>query len=379
MTAIGSAPAIKSLVAEAESALTRIKKEVVSSHDIIPRTELSAFNPQKVKEYYDKYGFRVVRYLQYNVVYGKAERACNAALNEVFKELQFPSSAFPIAMTKFGVGECQAVMNLGAARLFSLNPCVISLTSDPGLADPQTRGDVYGHVFLVLGTSHEALVSASNLVKTKEVAKIFNHLRDKNAVIFDPFLSVVCPVSKFSTEAQPLQKYNELFGTHYAYYVGQFNWDNKKCTTILQEADRIYTLAKSKLSTEKPERFMDLHCMTNYALLTKKLEQDVLPRTLACVKELFSSLEWKTKNDSMNGEWSVWAQGAKEPIAHAVKSLQGLSFKVALCKVKDQDTYVTVLKNPNPDELPTVNNISHVVTAIYPATVARLIAEYASA
>jgi hypothetical protein len=104
MTAIGSTSSVKSLVAQAEAALTRIKKEVVSSHDIIPRTELSAFDSQKVEEYYNRYGFRVVRYLQYNVVYGKAERACTAALNEVFKELKFPSSAFPIAITKFGVG-----------------------------------------------------------------------------------------------------------------------------------------------------------------------------------------------------------------------------------------------------------------------------------
>jgi hypothetical protein len=37
----------------------------------------------------------------------------------------------------------------------------------------------------------------------------------------------------------------------------------------------------------------------------------------------------ESKDDSMNGEWSAWTQRTKEPIAHAVKSLQGLSFKVA--------------------------------------------------
>jgi hypothetical protein len=174
----------------AQIALKNIKAKVTSSNDIISREQFPRIYPDEMDQYVKKFGEPAVRTFLDNM--HQLEGVRNASLEAQSKfssSLKHPVTARSIAITYFGVGECQettsrAVMELGLLGC-KTNFTVVRLD---GKLDDMGIPDM--HALLIIGDT-SCLKPNSDIITFKKLGN--------DCLLVDPFLGVIGKANKIGS------------------------------------------------------------------------------------------------------------------------------------------------------------------------------------
>ncbi len=169
-------------LALASTVLAKIKAEVTSSNDIIPRVELPRIREEETPEYIKKFGEERVLELQRQQAFLNMVRllAYRDSLKSRFLPggIASPSTTLGVAIAMMGVGESGEIANL-AAILLCKSDCS-SLVNVITLRGVNPSGDIIEHALVVIGDC----AALTNSIES------FQLLGD-DCVLLDPFLGVV--------------------------------------------------------------------------------------------------------------------------------------------------------------------------------------------
>lgn len=193
-------PTFKENIDFAQKICKEIKTTTVSSHDIIPRTEMPFLNPFHIPELSKKYGERMVEYLAH-LQWGRDNRE-----KIRLSALRIPSgnTVGGVATALIGFGECEEVTYLAAIKSLLAGRCDISMIIVGGPAFE--NGQSYRHFFAVIGDTR--VLNAGNSISA------LNDL-DEDCVVLDGLLGHVGRAKDYLKERADYlchYKYDRIIG-----------------------------------------------------------------------------------------------------------------------------------------------------------------------
>ena len=212
----------------AQKILPAIKKEVLSSNDIIPTVALPAFNPSEMKEYTKRFGQELIeKYVSYSEKIAQV-RAKTKEVIERFPKLPSPLTTTQLAVTLNGVGECGEVANRAINELDQSNcPYPTHAVKVVGkkkarVAVPQRESDYYDHGLFLIGDIPQHWFdtynqSLSHLRKLPDDCVLLDvslnktgKARDTETILGDEFKAL--GIDRLSADVSPVSIFPDLHG-----------------------------------------------------------------------------------------------------------------------------------------------------------------------
>lgn len=370
---------------QTQNVVQQIKREIVSSPDIIDIAAVGPELPESLAPLYKKFGLVYLKYLQH-ALKGEYERvACVVAAT--IKRVELQESPM-LAKTLFGRAECVSVSQVTITRLLQYNPIMVSLSSTQDWGKLQTH-TLPEHNLVLLGVDRKKFMVASRLgtnAPLRTFSQVMKALKDTQGVIADTFLNCVCLISQYPQKAQPLVRYIESFGTRYVFGERAYSPAVKETFDRgFREAEEIHGIAVDLLKQNKvQETAKTVDRMEKTAtFLHSTVKADVLDPMVSMLGQIFPRCVWKPKFDPAKVEWTVWTKGSSESDLHLVgQRLAALGYSVLANQVAQTDAekrerkpkeYAVLLRDPFPERLHLQNALLN-----YPETVRDLIVSYAA-
>ena len=152
---------MKTVCQIAEQVLKNLKRDIKSSTDIIPRTELPYVLVHQFPSYIEKYGEETFSQYRAHVKKTQDVRAKAMSLLPIYrsKGIPAPISTIQVAITLCGVGECGETTNRAAVDLVAkfleegLNTPVNTILTRGKVCKPYFKNttDSYDHAFVIIG------------------------------------------------------------------------------------------------------------------------------------------------------------------------------------------------------------------------------------
>lgn len=330
----------------ARQILGQIKQDVTSTQDIIPKWDIPYVSVLNAPLLYQTFGEKLVKYSQLILQIDKIRKATSLATSRL-KDLTYPIASERLAVTKFGVGECDETTTLARIRCcLSGQRCFGILVSD---AQKYKRNNPSAHCFVLMGIGVDEFdksVEKNNNTFIEVIKRL------KNGVLLDPFLNLVCSLKELESKGTDLFKY---FDNYNIKYINQSFFldfqDYPIALQIEQDACRIYEeaqkiLQKEVLSQSSDERVFQKIVLNYFA-------QDIIKELNTICPD--QRITWK-KNCENN--LKIWAEGFLEPITQLKDKLEKLGIKFTFKAIAPADKnseieekYAVFLTNPSLDQL----------------------------
>lgn len=178
------------LFALGQQILTRVKAKLLSSQDILPKDIFPFHDPSLEPFYHLAFGKKFKQLQKQQHLLSKAREIFHSLAKKHLRH-SFVSSAC-VAISEFGVGECQEASTLAYWYLLQQgykNVSVVAIESPPNPLERNHRQNV--HCFLLLNVPKDPL----------ELGELqhLNHL-PPHYLILDPFLNTLTPAKNFLEE-----------------------------------------------------------------------------------------------------------------------------------------------------------------------------------
>lgn len=198
---VNTHPAKQDNLQLANAVLKKMKVDIVSSNDIISRSEMPDFILHEMEKYVTRFGDDNVKAFIDNMNHLKKIRDTGVMIIGMYAErFQHPVAARAVATTFFGVGECEETTNRATMEL-GLAGCtatinLISLKQTPGRSPDDQP---FMHAMIVIG-------DCSNITDNFDSFKLLND----DCVLMDPFLGIVGQANQFSILLKDYLQANRL-------------------------------------------------------------------------------------------------------------------------------------------------------------------------
>ena len=142
----------------AKIVMNLLKRDTLSSHDIIPFDDLPFLYPSEMGRYVAQFGpGKMAAYLQHSEKSRQVRTLAYQLFPQYKKTLRNPGSTLKVAISLCGVGECDETSQRAALEILARD-CqdkvnLIVLRGKPCVTnpDPKISSDYYGHMIIVIG------------------------------------------------------------------------------------------------------------------------------------------------------------------------------------------------------------------------------------
>jgi len=180
-------------LAIAQSVCNTIKQKTICANDIIPKKNLPflTLNPQVLSNAAQQHGMLVGDLLAHGLQLTKVKEALNYASKQ-YPNMAAGVSSYSIAMTRFGVGEAQDLVNLAIYELMKQGCLDVTFIALKGKKDDHHPKKMpYIHCFILIGQH--------SMAKEGNLKSQFNALNDE-VLIFDPMLNHIGRANTYLSE-----------------------------------------------------------------------------------------------------------------------------------------------------------------------------------
>lgn len=336
------------LLNEAFRIIEDVKQASKNSFDILLDPTFTSFCLEDFEIHYNRLG--QAKFKEIGQYYAKLD-AYRAACRRAHKQLslegkikfQFPHAANHLAVIKFGMGECSELTSLVQTLSIKRNllPCMLI-----NIHQIKENGELTSksHAFTILGLTYEKL----ELISPKHNGMIIPFLQElTDCVLIDPLLRVAQRVEDaVKTSSLFMQYIHHHKFTLMREYACIENQDVTIANQGEKEAQMIYDyvtqhgLFATHYQPSPVERFLE----------GKKIKDEAA--IISILDSLANEIKWKKKGDP--SETIYWCENSLSKLEPLRDNLTRNGVTFAIRKVKDKDSYVILLKNPNLDLIKTL-------------------------
>lgn len=220
----------------AQKILNKIKKNIQSSNDIIPKCSLPRVYEDELEQYQKQFGKKFDELMEYN----QKLAAIRLAVCSIVQQLNINNPIFIsyLATARFGRGECAEVSNAATLELLKegrLNDAASICVINPNNVSAN-------HSFILLGDTTKL-----NPDKGLEGLKSL----DDECILLDPFLNVVCQANQYD-QNEGLKKYYAIYEIKEFADIQVFSAFKKELLTDVEKnTDEVYQQTKDILPVIK--------------------------------------------------------------------------------------------------------------------------------
>lgn len=335
--------------------MNELRREIQSSHSIIPRWDIPQLKVDLAPQLYQQFGEKFLDYVQYQIDRIEIASLVNQASKCLIAKnlIQYPTTAEAIARSKFGKGECHEMVSRLALKCNQLGLESIKIGAIANLSAQETSNN---HGFVLLGMKK----LDAEIFKKKSLNAPFEPiLRNfKQGVLVDPFLGILCPLKNLASPGQDFFKYLDLMSVH---LVKDFNWieesDFKNLPQLEKESEMIYQLAKEMQANNASHNKKMLTELDFSKLQTLNLLKDIVLNHLSRdilteLKRIFSQLNitLPLKKNKLN----FWIEGSPTEMTQVKGKLQELGITLSIKKISQKSTeekYAGFIEKPSLNQL----------------------------
>lgn len=326
-----------------------IKAKITSSHDIISRFDYIDLRTHTMKPYYEKYGHRFLDFMDHQVKIGAVRELVEEAVSECTALLD-PTASKIIAISKFGVGECDEVGTYGTVhcalhKVQVLGLILVDNVEKAELFAMTGLGSLEAHTFVLLGVSKTEIEELTKRYGNHFVTVLSNI---KHGVLFDPFLSEIFLLRDFKKKSDNVIRYAKVQNTQLIWRT--ISEDASKCVQILFDAEVIFCKAREIL-LKTPSKITRFRFKGLAEQVRGFLSEDII--TELKKNPLAQDLNWKWKKNLETGT-AIWAEGTSDKIDSLSAHLQKLGVKLRTGKVKKpgvDEIHACILENLSLEQL----------------------------
>lgn len=169
----------------AQNVVKKMKSEITSSNDVIPRAHNPFFFAADVSTYVDKFGIeKVENFIAHEIKTRAVRQKAIELMNALPKNTPAPVTTTQVAITLCGIGECSETSNRAMIELLKagckLPINIIGTKGKPKVPIPASPADFYDHAFVIIGNCENLDSDLNGL----------SRLDEKN-VLLDPSLGII--------------------------------------------------------------------------------------------------------------------------------------------------------------------------------------------
>lgn len=311
--------------------LAAIKREILSTHDIIPEWEIPEFTAHHTLEYAEKFGTSQVLKLVQLYIKGREVRI---ACEEAMKVLGIAKNSFikDLAVTKFGVGQCAEATTSGILKCCTLGAKVylVKIMNSETISVDGSRN---GHSFLFVNSDQTEI----DKLLRKYSKNLFEFLSQmKHGFVLDPFIKETCEMDKFNSKDSSLLKYALVCSLQTVAEVSEVRLDSESRIHLQRQALEVYNKAQEILVSKSATQLHTDPRLIVLKTLEPALKDAYLKECVVYLETLsgIPNLLWK-KNVK---ESLIWVLGPLDSISSVKGNLEIYNLRVDIKETKNKDS-----------------------------------------